>query len=117
MVTNASSRTHGVRSILASDRSLFRAYLLYTMQLWLVAGFIGPLVGFILGIALTYAILKRFASVRNFIFDSLVRATTWCALTTDAMRVLTVLCPDSQNPALLAPNESAPLLLNVGYMP
>ena len=44
------------------------------MQLWLLAGFIGPLVGFILGIALTYAILKRFASVRNFIFDSLVRA-------------------------------------------
>ena len=46
------------------------------MELWLIAGFLGPLVGFFLGIAITYAILKRFSTVRNFIFDSLVRDMT-----------------------------------------
>jgi len=42
------------------------------MQFWLVAGFIGPLGGFLLGIVITFLIFKRFASVRNFFFESLV---------------------------------------------
>ena len=49
-------------------------YRFLDMQVWLIAAFIGPLTGFLLGIAITFYIFKRSASVRNLFFDSLVCA-------------------------------------------